>query len=217
MEQSELLYLLKCMMRGFSAMFGSETELVLHDLEKREVVYIINGHITGREAGYRMDPSVYETMVDLADEDGFTTGYSSHSTTGTPLRSCHFVVRDTNDRPRAMVCMNQNTSDLEKARDILNSLIGARNIVIPAERDDTNYIQKVTQQVIIDVIQRQKPTVMDTKEAKMEALRKLEQQGVFAVKDAVPAVCRQLSISQATLYNYLREIRSQNALLLGDS
>ena len=65
LEQSELLYLLKCMMRGFSAMFGSETELVLHDLEKREVVYIINGHITGREAGYRMDPSVYETMVAL--------------------------------------------------------------------------------------------------------------------------------------------------------
>lgn len=210
MEQNELLYLLKGMMRGFSSMFGSETELVLHDLEKMEVVYIINGHITGREAGYRMDPSVYETMIDLADEDGFTSGYSSHSTDGTPLRSCHFIVRDTEDKPRAMICMNQDTSALEKARDILNNLIGARNIVIPTDRDDTNYIQKITQQVIIDVIQRQKPTVIDTKEAKLEALRKLEQQGVFAVKDAVPAVCRQLSISQATLYNYLREIRSQN-------
>lgn len=216
MEQSELLHLLKGMMRGFSAMFGSETELVLHDLEAREAVYIINGHITGREAGYRMDPSVYDAMIDLADEDGFTAGYSSHSVTGKPLRSCHFIVRDMEDKPRAMVCMNQDTSDLEKARDILNSLIGARNIVIPADRGDTNYIQKVTQQVIIDVIQRQKPTIMDTKEAKMDALRKLEQQGVFAVKDAVPAVCRQLSISQATLYNYLREIRSQNAILPRD-
>ena len=34
-------------------------------------------------------------------------------------------------------------------------------------------------------------------------------QGLFSVKEAVPFICRQLSISQATLYNYLREIRDE--------
>ena len=42
-------------------------------------------------------------------------------------------------------------------------------------------------------------------------LRKLEEKGVFQLKDSVPQVCELLDISQATLYNYLREIRTQGS------
>ena len=78
------------------------------------------------------------------------------------------------------------------------------------DESDINYIQKMTQQVIVNAIEKMKPTSIDTRESKLEVLRQLELKGVFAVKDAVPNVCRLLSISQATLYNYLREIRSQD-------
>ena len=34
---------------------------------------------------------------------------------------------------------------------------------------------------------------------------------MFQLKDSVPQVCELLDISQATLYNYLREIRAQGS------
>jgi len=61
--------------------------------------------------------------------------------------------------------------------------------------------------VIVDAIERVKPLSMDTKTGRMEILRTLDKKGVFDVKDAVPQVCSILSVSQASLYNYLREIR----------
>ena len=40
-------------------------------------------------------------------------------------------------------------------------------------------------------------------------LRRLEEKGVFDMRDAVPQVCELLQISQATLYNYQRELRGE--------
>ena len=50
------------------------------------------------------------------------------------------------------------------------------------------------------------------KEGKMELIRRLRIQGVFDVKDAIPYVCKVISVSQATLYNYLRDLRNDDEL-----
>lgn len=56
-----------------------------------------------------------------------------------------------------------------------------------------------------------KPSALGSKEVKLRILRMLEEKGVFQLKDSVPQVCELLDISQATLYNYLREIRTQGS------
>ena len=66
--------------------------------------------------------------------------------------------------------------------------------------------------VIADIIKTVgKPSALGSKEVKLRILRKLEEKGVFQLKDSVPQVCELLDISQATLYNYLREIRAQGS------
>lgn len=212
MKQEERLELLKNIVLGMSKLMGNDTEIVLHDLYKKELVYIVNNHVTGRSVGYHMDPTVYEVIENLADSDGHLIGYGSKTTKGRNLRSSHFILRDEKGQPAAMICINQDTSRLQNARDLLDSMIRLQPLGAVAQEepaDETNYIQKMTQQVIIDSIEKMKPTSIDTKEGKLRVLQQLETKGVFAVKDAVPSVCRLLSISQATLYNYLREIRSQ--------
>lgn len=213
MTQEERLELLENMVLGMSKLMGSDTEIVLHDLYKKELVYIVNNHITGRSVGYHMDPTVYEVIENLADGDGHLIGYGSKTAKGMSLRSSHFIVRGEDGQPAAMICINQDTSRLQNARDLLDSMIRLQPLGAAVQEqepeDETNYIQKMTQQVIIDSIEKMKPTSIDTKEGKLRVLQQLEIKGVFAVKDAVPSVCRLLSISQATLYNYLREIRSQ--------
>lgn len=212
MEQDELLHILQNMVLGISKLLGEDTEIALHDLEKEEMVYIVNGTITGRAPGYKLNRSVYQVIVDLADSDGHVIGYGSRTSEGKQLRSSHFLIRDRQDTPRALICINQDTSKLRAARDLLEAMVALQPLSDAAEpaEEDVNYIQKMTQRVIVDAIERMKPTAMDTREGKLDVLRQLEWKGVFAVKDAVPSVCRMLSISQATLYNYLREIRSQD-------
>lgn len=215
MNQSDLLAALQDVARGMAKLLGDDAEVVLHDLERREMVYIANGHITGRSVGYRMNDSVYDTILDLADQDGLVIGYGSHSANGKRLRSSHFVSRDASGTPKALICVNQDTTKLEELRGMLDGMIRMQPLhraEEPSEEADENYIQKVTRQVIIDCIEKMKPAVPDTKDAKMDVLKKLEVRGVFAVKDAVPVVCKLLSISQATLYNYLRELRSQETI-----
>ena len=213
MEQVELLSVLQNIALGMAKFLGEDTEVVLHDLEKREMVYIANGHITGRSMGYQTNPSIYDVILDLADEDGHVIGYGSSSNKGKRLRSSHFIIRDERSVPRALICINQDTARLQAARDLIDSMIALRPLseAEEPEGDDVNYIQKMTQRVIAGAIEKMKPTSIDNREGKLEVLRQLEMKGVFAVKDAVPTVCRQLSISQATLYNYLREIRSQES------
>ena len=213
MTQQERLELLKSIVLGMSKLMGSDTEIVLHDLYKKDMVYIVNNHVTGRTLGYHVDQTVYEVIENLADADGHLIGYGSKTAKGMNLRSSHFILRDEQGRPAAMICINQDTSRLQNARDLLDSMIRLQPLGAVAQeqelKDETNYIQKMTQQVILDAIEKMKPTPIDTKEGKLRVLQQLELKGVFAVKDAVPSVCRLLSISQATLYNYLREIRSQ--------
>lgn len=216
MRQDELLNVLKSIVLGMSKLLGDDTEIVLHDLVKQELVYIVNGHITGRDTGYKIDRSVYDVIINLADDDGHVIGYGSNTSKGKSLRSSHFIIRDGDNNPRAMICINQDTAKLQAARDLLDAMIRLNPLTDSPEPafEDENFIQKMTQRVIIDSIEKMKPTSVDTREGKLEILKQLEIKGVFAVKDAVPSVCKQLSISQATLYNYLREIRSQSNLSL---
>ena len=64
--------------------------------------------------------------------------------------------------------------------------------------------------VMSDIIKNVgKPSTLGSKEIKLRIIRMLEEKGVFQLKDSVPQVCELLGISQATLYNYLREVRTQ--------
>ena len=188
------------MMTGFSKLLGPDTELALHDLKTRELVYIVNGGITGRDAGYRMESSVYDAILELVDENGLVIGYPSRSREGKTLRASHIVLRDADGKPAALLCINQDTSKWEAVRDLIDAMISSRS---------ENYIQTMTRRVIMDVVEQAKPVNLENKEVKLGILQKLESKGVFSVKDAVPIVCKTLSISQATLYNYLRELRSR--------
>ena len=73
-------------------------------------------------------------------------------------------------------------------------------------------ISDYTHLVIADIIKNVgKPSTLGPKEIKLRIIRKLEEKGVFQLKDSVPQVCELLDISQATLYNYLREVRTQGS------
>ena len=57
MGREEMLDFLKRIADGISVMFGSNCEVVIHDLENSEssILYITNNHVTEREIGDKLD------------------------------------------------------------------------------------------------------------------------------------------------------------------
>ena len=218
MDHKHLILSLEPLIEMFAKLLGNDTEIALHDLNTHQLVYIVNGHVTGRSAGYKMSLSVYETILSLMDTSDYLIGYSTHSSLGTSIRASHVLIRDEDGTPAALICVNQDVSRFKDLRDYLDSLISLTTIQqkkesSPDESEESS-IQKITQNIILTTIEQSKPTQLDKKEKKLEILAALEAKGVFSVKDATPTVCKMLSISQATLYNYLREIRSQESFKL---
>lgn len=213
MTQEERIDLLAQVASGISKLMGDDTEVVLHDLQKREVIFMRNNKITGRDRNYRINPAVYDVINNLADGEGHLIGYSSKSGNGKKLRASHFMFMDDENVPSAMICINQDTGEMQKIINYLKNSIKVYDVeeTVPVDSEyslnDEDYMQHVMKKVVVKSINQMDQESMSNKEAKLKLLGKLKFQGVFSVKEAVPFVCDKLQISQATLYNYLREIR----------
>lgn len=215
MTQEERLDILAQVASGIAKVLGDDTEVVLHDLTKREIVFMHNSKITGRERNYRINPTVYDVISNLADGEGHLIGYASKSAQGKKLRASHFMFMDEDNNPTAMICINQDPSRIQEIISYLSESIKIHDVDETAVNDtsyslnDEDYIQNIMKDAIIKSVKQLDPGYINTKEGKLMLLRKFKFQGVFSVKEAVPFICETLSISQATLYNYLREIRDE--------
>ena len=215
MTQEERLDILAQVASGIAKVLGDDTEVVLHDVTKREIVFMHNSKITGRERNYRINPTVYDVISNLADGEGHLIGYASKSAQGKKLRASHFMFMDEDNNPAAMICINQDPSRIQEIISYLSESIKIRDVDETAVNDtsysfnDEDYIQNIMKDAIIKSVKQLDPGYINTKEGKLMLLRKFKFQGVFSVKEAVPFICETLSISQATLYNYLREIRDE--------
>jgi len=209
MNQEELLRIAISIASGIAKLEGRDTEVVVHDIHKMKMVFIANGYITERQVGSKMDKSIYDMILKQADEEGHMIGYGSMSAKGRKLRSSHFIVKDENGEPAALICINQDLSKLEEFRDYLNYMIHVNGDDDEGGVGSGNIIQHVTQNAIMNSIWKMTSGDLDTKEGKIQLLKDLKRQGVFDVRATTPYICKALSISQTTLYNYLREIRNE--------
>lgn len=211
MTQDERLEILSSIAMGLSKVLGNDTEVAVHDLQGMKLSYVANGYITDRKAGCPLDEGVSRSIEKLSDGDGHLVGYESRTAKGKKLRSSHMLFRDESGKAAAMLCINQDTTSVSDVIQYLSNFIrinvpegGTENL-----KEEEDYIQKMTQEVILKTAELMNPMELTTKEGKMELLRRLKVKGVFDVRDAVPFICNVISVSQATLYNYLRDLRNE--------
>ena len=185
--------------KGISLSLGETCEAVVHDGDHR-IAYIANGHISGREQGQQMEESVFKYFED-----------ETRANNGTVVR----LTRKNNGelhKSTTMLCFTVNLTALDQAKKMLDSLMNVMPFDSPEAMGSDLTIADYSKLVIADIIKTVgKPSALGSKEVKLRILRKLEEKGVFQLKDSVPQVCELLDISQATLYNYLREIRTQGS------
>lgn len=188
---------------------GPSTEIALHNMTTGEIIFLENGIITGRQAGEKDDPATLRILWELAAHNkDSVVGYRGQSTNSLPLRASNLFIRDRTGNLKYVLCANQNIAEIERFQNYLSFFTTARQPFSDDTAEEGQSIDILTNNLIFSEIERMKHSGVDidSRQARLTILKQLDEKGIFDVRKAVPKVCELLNISQATLYNYLKEI-----------
>lgn len=215
-ERRLVFEVLKASIAALSSVVARNTEILLHDLDcpERSVVSIVNGHISGRTVGSpilggpEQDRGFSAVMQATASEEGSApVVIADYPTTvnGRTLRSATAVFRDSNGHPFASLCINSDLTGLNAAQAFLDQLqpLQQASSDQPSEPADMELLMG---QIIQASLLRAGSGKMN-KQAKVDAVRVMQERGLFIVKGGVEKAAAALGVSRFTVYNYLDQIR----------
>lgn len=205
----DTLELLKQMAGFLGAMMGPDTEVVIHDVPQDEIVYIVHGEVTGRTVGKTAQSPVIRLMDERARENGSCQliGHQSKTKSAKTLRASNLFVHDENGALRYALCVNQNMDGLLQMQSFLDRMLCSEQ----SEPQPTDAcMEDIVSSVIMAEIEREKPFQLDSREAKLSILKRLNEKGVFEVRGAVVKTCELLQIAQPTLYKYLKKLEQKD-------
>ena len=198
------------LIKGVTALFGTNCELVLHDLTgdyESTVVMIENGHVTGRrigDCGSNLGLEVLRGTI----EGGNKYGYISNSRDGNILRSSSIYIRNGGGKVVGCLCVNMDISALVLAENTIKELTTS-GAVTEEEFfvNDVNelldaFLQKAQEEV-------GKPVAYMSREEKIKAIKYLDSTGALLISKAGNRICSFFNISKFTLYSYLDEANSE--------
>lgn len=198
---------------------GPGAEVVLHDMERvPNSVVAVAGSITGRGPG---SPSTDVMLSEIrAGRFQHLIGYQSRSTDGRLLRSSSLFLRGTDGQPFGCLCINTDISGLAAARDLLASLSSTTDLMFlidgPTGPGESETFPANVNDLAQSMLERAIATVgvppeLMRKAHKLSAVRELERQGFFQIREAVEVAAEALHVSRYTIYNYLNELGSAGA------
>ena len=200
----------KRLIKMIAGQFGTNTEVVLHDLThgyESTIVAIENGHVTGREVG---DCGTSLGLNVLRDGSGYHDhfGYFTHLPDGRTLRSSTMFLTDEASKIIGSICINADITSYIKADEALKALLPTTDIPQPEEEVFAKTVGELLEHYISEY-EKQHPREGKklSKEDRLEAVRFFDERGVFLISKAGPRLCKYLGISKGTLYSYLDEVR----------
>jgi predicted transcriptional regulator YheO len=200
-------------MKGITALFGSNCELVLHDLTgsyESTVVMIENGHVTGRRVGDCGSNLGLEVLRKDSEEE-FSNydkyGYISNTRQGAILRSSSIYIRNAADKVIGCLCINMDISGLVLAENVIKELTNKNMYEDEFFVNDVNELLELFLQKAQDEVG--KPVAYMTREDKVKAIKYLDHKGALLISKAGNRICNFFNISKFTLYAYLDEAKSE--------
>lgn len=199
------------LMKGLTAIFGTNCEVVLHDLTESyesTVVMIENGHVTDRRVGDCGSNLGLEVLRGTV-RNGDKYGYFTNTRDGRVLRSSSVYVRDDEGKVIGCLCINFDISNLMVADKTIRSLISSGE----GEKEEEFFVNDVNQ--LLDALLQKameevgKPVSYMTRDDRIRVVKYLDQKGAFLITKSGNRICQFLDISKFTLYSYLDEIHSE--------
>lgn len=204
----------KVIVEFLAEVLGENCEVVLHDVNDFEnsIIAIENGHISGRKVNDSLTDLALNVLKDQEKlESDYLTNYTGKTYDGRELKSSTYFIKDQGE-VKGMLCINIDVSKYMEARDLLNSFIGNDQNVEKKENNQefsekfTSSIEELIDSMIANSIGNSSiPPARMTANEKKEITNKLDDQGVFLLKNSVSKVAKKLHTSEATIYRYLND------------
>ncbi|MCO7519256.1 MULTISPECIES: PAS domain-containing protein [unclassified Pseudomonas] len=225
-ERQLTLTVLKATLQALGSVVPNNLEILLHDLDhpERSVVAIVNGHLSGRQVGSpilaapEQDQGFKALMRATVEQHGCDpVVLPDYPTTlkGRALRSATAIFRDSTGHPFASLCVNSDITGLEAAMTFLQHFqpLGATcGTAVNSEPADMSVLMA---EIIQDALQRSGQGRMN-KQAKVEAVRVMQERGLFIVKGGVEKAAEALGVTRYTVYNYLEQLRGDQPAVARD-
>lgn len=205
--ESNRLEMLKQIADALAAQFGPNCEVVIHDLSAQNaehpIVYIVNGHVTGRKVGDGASYVVVEQLTtnDPAPRDHLA--YLTRTPDGKILKSSTLYIRNRRGAVTAIFSINYDVSGLMMIQSTIGDLLSTQD----KEQTEPERIINVNH-VLDELIEQSvalvgKPVALMNKEDKVRAIRFLNQNGAFLVTKSGDKIAKYFGISKYTLYSYI--------------
>ncbi len=197
------------------AMFGSRTEVVLHDLSKMPgSVVAIAGDLSGRGLGA---PSTNLGLMLMASGEHPTQliGYRTEMPGGIVCRSSTVFFYGSSPQPLVALCVNTDVRDIMGAKDVLDSMLGNWSPLEPTSEVEVFYdnVESLSEDVLRRAIDSVGVPVDEmTKKQKIAVIAELQKRGFFIIREAADLAAAALGVTRYTIYNYLNEIRGDTEL-----
>lgn len=204
------LTVLKQIARDIASQFGSDCEVVIHDLKTNDpehsIVYIVNGHVTNRDIGDGPSNAVFDVIRkknkkedDLEDH----TGYLMKTSDGKILKCSTSYIRDDDGTLHYVFGINYDITKLTMIESALHSL------VTPQDKEEkpkeiTHNVNDLLDHLIEESVALVgKPVALMNKEDKVTAIQFLNDSGAFLITKSGDKVANYFGISKYTLYSYI--------------
>ena len=204
-----------------AAQFGSAAEVVIHDFTgelDHTIVYIVNGHVTGRTIGDAPTQSFLKYMnVNHPRKSIEKVRHISHLPNGRIIRSSTANFFDEDGTLNSSLCINQDITDLVALENAVKGLSESGQFETSVLSTNGNEFDLKPSSIhgMMDNIITEALAFIGTppdkmnKDAKIKLLQFLDERGVFMIQKSGQKVCELLGISKFTLYNYLEEARGK--------
>ena len=203
----------KCFIPQLGHYLGDGYEIILHSLAdlQHSVVAIVHGEYSGRKVGSPITNLALEMLARIQKTNTLSPiYYTNHTAKGAPLQSCTIPILGESKRIIGLLCLNFHT-------DVPLSVVLARFLptASPAEahlpvmvESFTDNVDELIGQTVGDIRKQvlDDPAVSQQNKNK-EIVSRLNEKGIFNLKDAVVKVAALLQISKNTIYLHLRSLR----------
>ena len=198
--ETKRLETLKQLADGVAAQFGSNCEVVIHEVNSsrmdHSIVYIVNGHVSGRKVGDGASQVVLEQMLNHDAQPRDHLGYLTKTPEGKILKSSSLYIRNSRGVVVAILSINYDVSALTMIRQTIDAMLSTHDQV-QAEPERIINVNNV-----LDELVEQSVALMN-KDDKIKAIRFLNESGAFLVTKSGDKVAKYFGISKYTLYSYI--------------
>lgn len=180
-------------------------EVIIHELRSQTVVHIAN-NFSQRELGD--DSAIDHELEDLLN--GVNLGpYEKLNWNGQKIRSISSVLRNQAGEAEHLMCINLNVSVLEQARAALDAFFQMSRLVPQPDSLFRNDWQERIN-TFLHAWLGERNLSLQTLQAKdkRNLVQALHAEGAFEGRSAADYIAKVLNMGRATVYKYLKELRT---------